>query len=179
MIILEKAYTKKYLKEVNENEMNTYFSNANIYSNSTERLLFICMISNISSTVTDLIINLNQIKKDYSQDKNEIRKIYVLHSIYLFLNFINNYTNKNYVNIEENFLKTFCFSKKEIKKFNKLKKIYNTNKILFNLLIFKNISKNFFLSNNKIEFAYIAFYLEEGLNNFINDYNSLNKYSYA
>lgn len=186
MLSLSKTNNIKILKEINENEMNKYFSNVNLFFTNPQRLIFICMISNISSSIEDFYVSLNKKNNVFHNNlgafsKKEIRKIYIYESIYLFLSFINENNTINYDKIEENYLKSFCFTSKEKKIYIKFKKIFKENQSLFDLFIINLISKNIFSTKkeNNMEFAYIAFYLKEGFNNFIKDYNSLNQYSYV
>lgn len=178
---------KKALIEINNNEMNRFFSKINGLNIREEKLLYICISSNISFFIEELCLGFNKQMNIFrrnlkSLSKKEIRKIYVYGSTYMLINYISTRkNNEDYVKIEKNYFKAFNLSFTERKNYFYMQNLFMENPNLFEIEFIKFIRDDVFPNkkNNSREFAFIAFYLKESLNIFYKDYGSFNKHFYA
>lgn len=180
MLNLQNTNVKKELIELNSQKMNHYFTKINKIPTTRDRLIFICMVSNISSSIEEFFLDLNRKNNVFHNNisfitNKEVKNLYIYESMYILINFLNlNKINESYDKIEKSYFNVFNLSYKEKKDYNFMKENYSLN-VDFQLV--NLIGKNIFYKEqiNKFNFAYTAFYLEQCFWNFNNDYISFSK----
>lgn len=164
---------EKMLNELVANNTKKYYSLVRLIEDTDEKIFFISMISEIANGIFDFYLDINRTNNVFYMNINKInekliKEIFVLNSMFFLLKILDESEESEKAYLTSNVQKVFKYTKKDKKSFNKYQKLYDDDIDNFTIKFIHSFSKKFFSTKdtNKMEFAYIDYYLENSYKEF-------------
>lgn len=164
---------EKMLNELVANNTKKYYHLVRLIEDTDEKIFFISIISEIANGIFDFYLDINRTNNVFYMNINRInekliKEIFVLNSMFFLLKILDETEDAEKTYITYNMQKVFKYSKKDKRTFSKYQKLYDEDIDSFTIKFIHNFSKKFFSTKdaNKMEFAYIDYYLENSYKEF-------------